>query len=108
MELLLVAGSRVAEIYGSTRVKEKYYCNFAVSPNFVDDIRSGPISITGSDAEGEVRVIEYQQHPFFIATLFVPQTRSQPDNPHPLVHAFVTAAYKAEQGHATNDTSRRH
>ena len=31
-------------------------------------------------------------HPFFLGTLFVPQTRSTPERPHPLVVAFVEAA----------------
>jgi CTP synthase (UTP-ammonia lyase) len=30
-------------------------------------------------------------HPFFVATLFVPQARSTADQPHPLVTAFVKA-----------------
>jgi len=39
----------------------------------------------------EVRVIEYPGHQFFIGTLFVPQTRSTPETPHPLVTAFLKA-----------------
>jgi len=47
--------------------------------------------MTGSDSEGEVRVIELPGHPFFIGTLFVPHMRSTPQRPHPLVTAFVRA-----------------
>ena len=54
-------------------------------------IREGPIAITGSDAEGEVRVVEYPEHPLFFATLFVPQMLSQPNKPHLLVTAFLRA-----------------
>jgi CTP synthase (UTP-ammonia lyase) len=46
---------------------------------------------TGADSEGEVRVIELPGHPFFIGTLFVPQTRSSPQPFHPLVSAFLQA-----------------
>ena len=91
MDLSLVEGSGIAKIYGSTRATEQYYCNFAVNPEFLDAVRSGPIEITGSDAEGEVRVVEYPDHPFFIATLFVPQTLSTPGQPHPLINAFLAA-----------------
>src|SRR5438132_1574661 len=38
-----------------------------------------------------VRVLELPSHPFFLGTLFVPQTRSTPERPHPLVIAFVRA-----------------
>ncbi len=89
MDLSFEEGSKVAEIYGSTCAKEAYYCNFAVNPEYLEEIRKGPIRISGSDSEGEVRVIEYPDHPFFIGTLFVPQTRSRKENPHPLVTAFL-------------------
>lgn len=91
MDLELVEASRIAAIYGSTRTKENYYCNFAVNPEYLEEIRNGPIKVVGSDSEGEVRVVEYPDHPFFIATLFVPQTLSTPERPHPLVNAFLSA-----------------
>jgi hypothetical protein len=34
---------------------------------------------------------EWPGHPFFIATLFVPQTQSRPGKPHPLTQGFVQA-----------------
>jgi len=48
-----------------------------------------PLQIVGSDSEGEIRVVELPHHPFFIATLFVPQLLSRPDCPHPLITAFI-------------------
>jgi CTP synthase (UTP-ammonia lyase) len=59
-------------------------------------LKSGPLKITGSDIEGEVRVIELPGHPFFVGTLFVPQTRSTPEKPHPLVTSFLEAVAVAE------------
>jgi CTP synthase (UTP-ammonia lyase) len=53
------------------------------------------LKVTGSDSEGEIRVIELPGHPFFIGTLFVPQTRSRPEAPHPLVTAFLKAAIES-------------
>jgi CTP synthase (UTP-ammonia lyase) len=91
MALRFQAGSRVAGIYGSHSAEEEYYCNFGVNPGVVPLLRAGGLQITGSDEEGEVRVIELAGHPFFIATLFVPQMRSTPSRPHPLVTAFVRA-----------------
>lgn len=91
MELTFSSGSRVAEIYGGTSAVEQYYCNFGVNPNYVSLLKSGALKITGSDSEGEIRVIEVPGHPFFLGTLFVPQTRSTAEQPHPLVTAFVKA-----------------
>jgi len=94
MELKLTPNSTVASLYGKLQVKEKYYCNFGVNPERNDLIQSGPISIVGSDNEGEIRVLEYPGHSFFIGTLFVPQALSTGKNPHPLVTGFLQAIMK--------------
>lgn len=85
------AGSLVASIYGADTATEKYYCNFGVNPQKIDLLSSKDLRITGSDAEGDVRVIELPNHPFFVGTLYVPQLQSLPDKPHPLVMAFLRA-----------------
>ena len=92
MQLHFAAGSQVAAIYGAVAATEHYYCNFGVNPDCLPLLKSGPLQITGSDSEGEVRVIELPGHPFFIGTLFVPQARSTRQRPHPLVTAFLRAA----------------
>ncbi len=89
MKLNFVDGSQVAQIYGSLSATEEYYCNFGVNPDKAQLLKSDPIRITGSDAEGEIRVVELPDHPFFLGTLFVPQTRSALGHPHPLVNAFL-------------------
>ena len=94
MHLRFVEGSRVAAIYGALSAVERYYCNFGVNPNHVVDLTAGPLSVVGSDDEGEVRVIELSDHPFYVATLFVPQLRSTPSKPHPLVTEFVKSAMR--------------
>ncbi len=91
MQLNFVPGSQVAAIYGDLSAKEHYYCNFGVNPDCIDALKQGPLTISGSDAKGEIRVIEHPDHPFFVSTLFVPQARSTPEKPHPLVMAFLAA-----------------
>lgn len=91
MDLRLVPGSFVSQVYGGTRVTERYYCNFGINPERAALLRSGPLTIVGSDSEGEIRVVELPGHPFFVGTLFVPQARSSADSPHPLVSAFLRA-----------------
>ena len=86
--------SRVAHIYGTIEAREQYYCNFGVNPEKVTELRRGALQVTGSDAEGEIRVVELPDHPFFIGTLFVPQLRSRADRPHPLITALIRAAVR--------------
>ncbi|WP_445369153.1 glutamine amidotransferase-related protein [Methylomonas sp. BW4-1] len=91
LPLTFEPGSRVADIYGALTATEQYYCNFGINPDCIDVLKQGPLRITGADTEGEIRVIEWPGHPFFIGTLFVPQARSTPEQPHPLVSAFLRA-----------------
>ena len=95
MQLMLSPGSQVAAIYDATVATEEYYCNFGVNPDQLGYLKSGPLRISGSDSEGEVRVVELPGHPFFVGTLFVPQKRSTAENPHPLVTAFLKAVIGA-------------
>lgn len=91
MNLNFVKNSQVAQIYGSLSATEEYYCNFGVNPDKVQLLKSGVLQIAGSDSEGEIRIVELPNHPFFLGTLFVPQARSTPTRPHPLVNAFLKA-----------------
>ena len=92
MRLQFVPGSLVSRIYDGTSAIERYYCDFGVSPSRVALLQSGPLRVVGSDDEGVVCVVELPDHPFFIGTLYVPQARSRPGAPHPLVSAFLQAA----------------
>lgn len=91
MSVSLVPGSKAAGAYKATEVRESYYCNFGVNPERAQVLRGGVLQVVGSDEDGEIRVVELADHPFFVATLFVPQVRSSPGMPHPLVSAFLQA-----------------
>lgn len=99
MELTFSPASQVAAIYEAISATEHYYCNFGVNPDYISLLRSGPLKITGSDSEGEIRVVELPGHPFFFGTLFVPQTRSTLERPHPLVTAFLRAVTESPARH---------
>jgi CTP synthase (UTP-ammonia lyase) len=62
-------GSKVAQIYGAIQVQENYYCNFGVNPDVVQLLKKGTLQFVGSDSEGEIRVLELPDHPFFVGTL---------------------------------------
>jgi CTP synthase (UTP-ammonia lyase) len=50
--------------------------------------------ISGRDLNGEIRIIEIHPHPFFVGTLFVPQSQSRELMPHPLVTGFLQAVLR--------------
>ena len=88
----IVADTKTHAIYGATEVIETFACNYGLNAAFEGPMRSKDLLVSGFDEDGTSRVVELPGHPFFIATHFVPQIRSQKGKPHPLVCAYLTAA----------------
>ena len=87
-------GTAAAAAYRSATASECYYCNFGLNPAFLDTIIEAGLSLSGTDADGEPRILELPSHPFFVATLFVPQISSEPGRPHPFLVALLAAGTK--------------
>jgi CTP synthase (UTP-ammonia lyase) len=81
-----------ARAYGRATAAERYYCNFGLNPAYLATITQAGLAVSGTDQDGEPRILELPSHPFFVATLFVPQTSSTPAAPHPLLTALIQAA----------------
>ena len=91
LEIALIdKSSKVFQIFQTEKIDEKYYCNFGLNPEYQNELNDKGFKIVGTDALKEARILELINHPFFIATLFVPQDNSTFDKPHKLVTAFLT------------------
>ena len=90
--VLLKRGTSAASFYGAEFVTEEYRCSFGLAPSYAPSLERAGLTVSGEDATGEPRIIELARHPFYLATLFVPQLSSQPHRPHPLFKAFISAA----------------
>ena len=88
----IVPGSLAQRAYVQDEITEQFVCSYGLNPRFQNKIENGQLQITGVDVNGEVRVVELSDHPFFISTLFQPQISSQPASPHPLIVAYLMAA----------------
>jgi len=91
-----IVDDELARIYGTTHPTEKYYCRFGVNPRWQRALHDAGLRIAGVDGrDGDVRVMRLAGHPFFVLTLFVPQTSSTANRPHPLINSYVSAALLA-------------
>lgn len=88
----LVAGSQVAAAYGQSETLEDFHCNYGFNGAFTQRFHASDLRFVAFGGEGEVRAVELPTHRFYMATLFLPQMRSQAGQPHPLITAFVQAA----------------
>ena len=87
----LLPGTRAAKLYGAAEAIEDYYCNYGVNADYRLRLEAGGLRVSGVGGEGEIRIVELPDHPFFVATLFLPQARSTVASPHPLLVAYAAA-----------------
>ena len=92
MKVAFEPGSKVWDIYRSTVAEEEYRCNYGLEPDRRRLVERAGLRVSGVDEDNEARVLELPDHPFFVATLFVPQTGSAPGDPHPLFVSLLEAA----------------
>jgi CTP synthase (UTP-ammonia lyase) len=92
--------SKTFRIFGTDKIKEKYYCNFGLNPEYQNQLDDKGFRIVGTDNQNEARILELENHLFFIATLFVPQDNSTEENPHKLVTAFLKTITKEKRTYA--------
>jgi CTP synthase (UTP-ammonia lyase) len=85
-------GSRLAAAYGANEAEEGYRCRYGLNPQFRDALVAGPLRVTAEDDAGDVRALELDGHPFFVATLFQPERGALTGRLPPLVAAFAKAA----------------
>ena len=91
-QIRLRPGSYLARAYGKEVVEEEFFCNYEVNPDFEWTAMEAGFPVVARGANQECRAIESPAHVFFVATLFQPQLSSRPNQPHPLIVAFVEAA----------------
>ncbi|MBC8086308.1 MAG: hypothetical protein H7Z40_03525 [Phycisphaerae bacterium] len=84
--------SRTSRIYRRTSAAEKYRCAYGLNPEFLAPLHSGGLRVTGVNETGGATIVEFPDHPFFLATLFLPELTSRPAAPHPLITAFLRTA----------------
>lgn len=87
----LFPGTRISAAYKASEATESYHCRYGMNPEFQFAIIDGPLRATANDETGEVRAVELDAHPFFVATLFQPERAALKGNVTPLVVAFVAA-----------------
>lgn len=85
------AGTFAHRLYGSSAAVEDYYCNYGVNPVYRRALEEGGLAVSGTGTSGEIRIVELPAHPFFAATLFLPQMRSTAMSPHPLIGGYAAA-----------------
>ncbi|MDR6430840.1 CTP synthase [Brucella pseudogrignonensis] len=93
----LKAGTRIADIYGSTEISERHRHRYEVNVDYKDRLEESGLIFSGMSPDGVLpETVEYADHPWFIGVQYHPELKSRPFEPHPLFASFIAAAM--EQG----------
>ena len=93
----LEKGSLAQRLYKKNLILERHRHRYEYNTEFVDKLEAVGLHITGWHKNTLPEIVEYKNHPFFIAVQFHPEFKSSPMNPHPLFDGLVKAALKAKK-----------
>ncbi len=91
-EACLKEGSKVASIYGSTKISERHRHRYEVNMKYRKALEEKGLLFSGVSPDGLLpEIVENVNHPWFIGVQFHPELKSKPFDPHPLFVSFVKA-----------------
>lgn len=92
-QAVITPGSRVAEIYGATKIQERHRHRYEINIHYKEQLEENGLKFSGLSPDGVLpEVVEYPDHPWFIAVQYHPELKSKPFSPHPLFSSFIKAA----------------
>jgi CTP synthase len=92
-DAVLAKDSKVAQIYGDTRVAERHRHRYEVNARYRERLEKVGLRFSGMSPDGLLpEIVEIPDHPWFIGVQFHPELKSKPMAPHPLFASFIAAA----------------
>ncbi len=91
----LLAGSVVAEAYGTTHVAERHRHRYEVNNAYRPHLAEAGLVFSGTSPDGHlVEFVELPRevHPYYVGTQAHPEFRSRPTRGHPLFVGLIAAA----------------
>ncbi len=103
----LEPGSFAQRAYGSNPISERHRHRYEVNQEFSPQLEAAGLRTSGRSPDGKfVEIVEYADHPWFLACQFHPEYKSRPLSPQPLFREFVAASYRHRQARAGNSETR--
>ena len=94
-----------AGVCGPSTAPTIYRCRYGLNPEFRAALIAGPLRGIAEDENGELRAIELDGHPFFVATLWQPERAALEGQRVPLAEALVTRRAAPESRHGPLHTA---
>jgi CTP synthase len=94
----LVEGSLAAASYGRTTIEERHRHRFEFNNHYREQLEATGLRFSGLSVDDLVEMVEFPDHPWFLASQFHPEFTSSPRDGHPLFKGFITAAREHHEG----------
>jgi CTP synthase len=89
----LTANSKAFAAYGRERISERHRHRYEFNTEFREAFESRGMIFSGMSPDGQLmEIIEYKEHPWFVACQFHPELKSRPTGSHPLFRDFIGSA----------------
>ncbi|MGA9173039.1 MAG: CTP synthase [Thermoactinomyces sp.] len=93
----LEPNSRAHQAYGKDLVYERHRHRYEFNNEYRDQMEKVGYRFSGTSPDGRlVEIVEYVDHPWFVASQFHPEFISRPNRPQPLFREFVKAALNSK------------
>lgn len=92
---VLKKDSIAMELYKSEAVYERHRHRYEFNNEYRDMFEKNGLICSGESPDGNlVEIVEYRNHPYFIASQFHPEFKSRPNRPAPLFNGLIRACIK--------------
>ena len=94
----VVPDTLAARAYGRSEVSERHRHRYEVNPDYRERLEAAGLVVSGVSPDGRlVEIVEYPDHPWFLACQFHPEFQSTPFEPHPLFRSYIGAAVRRSE-----------
>lgn len=90
----LQPGSLASKVYGKTSISERHRHRYEINMKYKTQLEDHGLIFSGLSPDGQLpEILEYNNHPWYIAVQFHPELKSKPFDPHPLFVGLTKAAH---------------
>ncbi len=99
----LTQGTKAATLYGKTTIDERHRHRYEFNNDYRERMIEKGLILSGLSPDGElVEIVEYPEHPWFVACQFHPEFQSTPMKAHPLFKGFIAASMQVSEAANTS------
>lgn len=85
--------SKSAKLYGKDLITERHRHKYEFNSKYFDKFEKEGLIFAGMNPESKlVELVELQDHPYFVGTIFEPEYLTRPHKPHPLFLGLMNTA----------------